>query len=176
MGMGGNSQEGEQSVPERPCTPKQPEEWSGVKVDLNSVFAMTPVNWVDVLPETNDLLGGKAYFKFGTTNMPSKKINTRIGSAIAAADTTAASVDIKNSGHVFGRLGQGEMAMPHKSKPFRWSTNDTTDRAYMILSLFPTSDTYNGLTGAETIEISAKASPWEDLRAFGPPPRPQAPK
>lgn len=56
-------------------------------------------------------------------NEPYNYQSTRIGYMAPSGDTTAAAATLEtNPGHVFGRLGQGELAMPGKSEPFLWFT------------------------------------------------------
>jgi len=160
------------TVPERPCPPTAPLGYSGIIVDLSKAVATTPVVWATPLTTaTLPTFGSTAVLKTSDgTNNAAVKLSSKLGSAIAATDTTTGSEVITSSGHVFGVLGQGEKNMPASTKPFKWFTLAATDLAGMTLSMFPLEDTSTGLTATDKkVEIEIKGLTWDDYTNFTPP-------
>lgn len=81
---------------------------------------------------------------------------TRQGFLRVTADTSVSSASIAYVGHVFGRLGQGQLTMPAISSPFFWGTPQTSNNPGMMISVIPEADNNIGLGDASMkIEIVA---------------------
>lgn len=101
----------------------------------------------------------------------------RSGFIFPTADTSAKTPVIKTAGHVFGRLGQGDdTTFGYGSvSAFRWIELKTaTDKAGMLVSLYPVTDDYTGPTTSQEIEINVKGVAFAALSDFDPPSLPQA--
>jgi len=105
--------------------------------------------------------------------MPYYKSSTRIGYLATSTDLSATTAILDpNVGHVFGRFGQGQLAMPGINKPFLWATNDASNRAGMLISLFPEVEGDAGLTTNLTIDITVQAAMFETLSDLSAPSQP----
>lgn len=62
--------------------------------------------------------------------------------------------------------------MPTRAASFYWGKRDKTNAPGMMIGLFPASDADNGLAKDKIIEVEARATKWEGLKAYVSPNRP----
>ena len=164
------------NMPERPERPERPIPYVGPNIDLLRALATTPIQWKNSLVDQGDF----AVLKNGATNAPSADLSTRLGYLQASNDTSKVGatgvLNLRDAGHVFGRLGQGVASYPGNAQAFYWGAKDATNTPGMLVSVFPEADTDAGLdTAKQNVTIIAKAVPWVNLADFKAPPQPELP-
>jgi len=108
-----------------------------------------------------------------STKLPTAVSAARCGYLYSTDDLSTKTV--AQTGHVFGRLGQGDMTLPAKNSAFYYGTPASADKASMQLSFFPTVDADAGLdTDAKYVKGDATVQSWMNLGQYGQPGRPSA--
>jgi hypothetical protein len=120
----------------------------------------------------------KRFLKTGnaSNNKSDVKASIATGFVYLTADTSASTAAASTkAGHVFGRLGQSQQTMTDGYKPFVWAELATaTEKAAMMVSIFPTTDASAGLASGKTFEVSVKGRAWAALSDFNKPSQPGA--
>lgn len=155
------------AIPTRPDPPSQPYAYVGPVLAFNDAVA-SGATW-----KATAALQGSNAFLATSTKLPVAGSATRSGYLYSSADTTAKTV--AQCGHVFGRLGQGDMSLPAKTSAFYYATLATADKASMQLSFFPTVDADTGLDAdTKYVKGDATVQSWMNLGQYGQPGRPAA--
>lgn len=103
----------------------------------------------------------------------SDKESTRMGFLASTGDNTGTSVT--NVGHVFGRLGEGNLSYPGVAMPFQWGAVTEADRPGLMISFFGYTEGSGGLDSpAKEIVMEGKAYAWTTVDTFSPPAQPAA--
>jgi hypothetical protein len=108
-----------------------------------------------------------------TTHVAATLFHSRSGYTIASPDASIAAPLTTESGHIFGRFGQGKMTSYTNADPFYWGVVAEANRPGMLVSFFPGTDADTGLAAAaDTIVMNAKAKTWISLDKFSAPGQP----
>jgi hypothetical protein len=165
-------------IPERPCAPAQPAEYSGVYLDLAKANASSS----NTQPTTATAAAGMGWLVRtlasgnSSNNTSSVKASIASGFVYLVADNSASTKVLQvKAGHVFGRLGQNDMTVPEGDKPFVWAgLSAATEKAAMMLSIFPTTDASTGVATTKTFSAEFKGMAWAATSDFNKPGRPGA--
>jgi len=112
------------TIPERPCAPMQPVEYSGVYLDLAKANASSG----NTQPTTATAAGKMGWLvrtlatSNASNNTSSVKATIASGYVYLNKDTSGTATLQLKAGHVFGRLGQNDMTIPEGDKPFIWAS------------------------------------------------------
>jgi hypothetical protein len=97
--------------------------------------------------------------------MPDAASATRKGFLASTPD--ASGTTVTDVGHVFGRLGEGNLNMPGVSLPFYWGDSNAANAPGIMISVFPNIDADAGLnTASSKIEIEGKTYAWANVDDF----------
>lgn len=137
-------------VPVRPCPPSAPAAFTGFDIYTDK----TSGQLTTLLTATANTKPFVAYVQQdngGTVQINDSKRFGYVMTSKVYDHTTATNkvfAESAEAGHVFGRLGQGEMNMPGKAAPWKWVVGNA-DIQHMMVSIFPEDNyTFNAGTSA----------------------------
>lgn len=136
----------EVKIPARPVAPVRPAAYTLPSFGLaDSVAASSPLVWGSTATSMKGAglitwINGSA-----VTQAPSDVFSNKRGFIQVSTDvSTFVPANYASTGHVFGLLGQGAATMPGASAPFVWKTVAATDKAGLLVSIFPSSGNAGG--------------------------------
>jgi hypothetical protein len=133
-------------VPERPCPPEQPAAYTGPKIDW-----WVTSNLLASVNTTTIAAGYGTLDNMAVTATPS----LNAGFVQATPDTTSTTTSVVTwAGHTFGLNGQGAATMPADGIAFTIVVPANTVTHSVMVSIFPYTAAWTGLTTAQTIVIT----------------------
>jgi len=155
-------------VPDRPCPPDQPADWTGI--DFKSVMTGTGNTLAEWTAANKAAKWGTLYLNKGVQSVAA---TYKLGYQMVTADTTTTTV--ASTGHIYGLLGQGDLMIDPTTLAFQWTNEVAAKKHFMMVSILPYLDTMSALTASEKIVLDFKTHAFDTTwKAIVKPTRPTA--